>query len=40
MSGEVWVYQYDSKENALIDQYTLAQSDIQASVEYSMGFNF
>jgi hypothetical protein len=39
-SGEVWGYQYDSEENALIDQYTLAQADIQASVEYSTDFNF
>jgi hypothetical protein len=39
-SGEVWGYQYDSEENALIDQYNLAQADIQASVEYSTDFNF
>jgi hypothetical protein len=39
-SGEVWGYQYDSEENALIDQYNLAQANIQASVEYSTDFNF
>jgi hypothetical protein len=39
-SGEVWGYQFDSEENALIDQYNLAQADIQASVEYSTDFNF
>lgn len=39
-SGEVWGYQYDSEENALIDQYTLAQSDIQAPVEYSTDYSF
>jgi hypothetical protein len=39
-SGEVWGYQYDQEADALIDQNTLAQADIEAPVEYSTDFNF